>query len=253
MRIYGLKVSIPDSKKVYQFFYTPLNFIDWKTYNPIDIRYDSSAIRYIFSAYLKEFTLNDESQDISEIYKLNVATQTRLIDDIFSKSMFGDDQRFRKTIDDSIRNSKTLDGCYDFFLYQHLPLETYLGMLEQDAETRAHVIGMLEQHRDVNVAERFNFAVANNTPVDLTSNKEEFARKLKRHKKTGVWNNPVKQNGQAPDLPSDEKLPPNIANMIAASRAALKDSLTTGGQQNKKPAFDWRSDERNFTSPDNME
>ena len=80
MRIYGIKLKksdgVNDSIKV---FYTPMNFIDWKTYNPATIRYDVSAVRYIISTYVKEYLINDEARDINDILNLDVAKQKYII------------------------------------------------------------------------------------------------------------------------------------------------------------------------------
>lgn len=246
MRIYGIKLKRSDgANDSIKVFYTPMNFIDWKTYNPATIRYDVSAVRYIISTYVKEYLINDDPRDINEILNLDVAKQKYIIDMIFSNSIFGNGDKFRSLIDESITQSKTLDGCYDYFLYIHLDINTYLTMLEQDAETRAHIIGILEQRRNINVKNRFESAIENNMPVDLTSTEEEYKKIMKQYKRTGRMVPPTVLKS-----PVSDKLPENMKAMAAESRELLAAQLRgeAPAAAKEKRAFNWQDDELNFNT-----
>lgn len=251
MKKYCLKlksVKSPDSDPVYLYF-TAMSYFDWKLYNHTTSRYDPATIRYLFDTYLKEMTVGSEPRDIREFLEYPVAHQKLLIDEMFEKSLFSSPEKFRELVDRSSSESLTLAGCYDYFLYIHLPLETYIMLLDYNAEARAHIIALLEQQKAVNVMSRFETAVKNKIPVNLTLSDENYKKVLQKYRKTGVFNPNIQQGDPA----FDEKLPPNVKTMVNESRAALSEQLGMRPATGTKRPFNWQADEFNISRNVDME
>ena len=245
MRIYCLKLSSQrkDAGDDVFLYYTPMSYLDWRTYGNPSVRYDPPTVRYLFELYLKEMTVGTEKVDPVEFRSYPVAHQKLLIDNMFEKSSFGDTDKFIKMVESAKSDSLTLPGCYDYFLFTNLGIESYISLLEQDADVRAHIISMMEQQTGISVKKRFETAVSLNIPVNLRASNEEYNKILQRYKKTGALSHTLPQVSDG----FTDKLTGDMSVMVAESRAALAEKLDARNNNLKRPAFNWERDESNFS------
>ena len=177
--------------------------------------------------------------------------QDTIVGAMFTKSGFDmDDEEYSELISKLERKSRTLMGCYDYFLFMHGGLEFYTRCLELDSRTRAQIIMLMEKTTGISVKKRFHDSVTLETPLDLVSENSKYEGKMRTDMRSGRVQK-THRDGTLPDGTEQvkENLPPDLNQMLNSSRSALERELRNASA-GKRKAFDWQADEAAITGVD---
>lgn len=261
MQEYGIQVSDSVGQRMNVYF-MPMSYIDWVKYSDAGVASskDPSVVRYLLKTYItrtftNEYDNNGDpvqvegSADI--ICDMPPGVQDTIVGAMFTKSGFDmDDEEYSELISKLERKSRTLMGCYDYFLFMHGGLEFYTRCLELDSRTRAQIIMLMEKTTGISVKKRFHDSVTLETPLDLVSENSKYEGKMRTDMRSGRVQK-THRDGTLPDGTEQvkENLPPDLNQMLNSSRSALERELRNASA-GKRKAFDWQADEAAITGVD---
>jgi len=255
MKQHGVRIKRKkDGQEVFlDVFHLSLSYMDWAIYAGSTDLFDPATVRYLLTQYVVRAVDNGKELTIQELLAEDMSVIENVISNIVKKSIFQSPEEFDKLLAALESKSRTLFGCYDLFIYQHLGIDSYLRMLDVDAEARIQIVMMLEKITGINVRERFDEAVAKTIPLDLMSTPDQYKRSMKKYgaprPQTGEKRrsplDEFRDTSKERPSPSKEKMPSNIDAMLAESRSALADALNAGRKKPppEKPVFNWHKDQ----------
>lgn len=249
MQEFGIKI-VDSTGQALSVYFMPLSYIDWVKYSDMGVASinDPSVSRYILKTYVTR-ALSIGTSDTSEIpietlCEMPPSIQHKILEAIVNKSGFDmEDSQYSEVITKLERKSRTLMGCYDYFIFLHGGLDFYLRCLELDSKTRAQIIMLMEKTTGISVYKRFNDSIKMETPLDLVSENSKYEGKVRSDMRSGR----IQPQKRASSLPEGthqvrDNVPPDLGQMIAHSRSTLENDLRAG-QRKKKQSFNWQEDE----------
>jgi hypothetical protein len=264
MKQYGVRIKRKkDGKESYMdVFHLPLSYMDWAVYSGSKELFDPATIRYLLNQYVVRVIEEGAELSINQLLESDMSIIETVIGNMIKKSIFQNQDDFTQLVMSLDKASRTLSGCYDLFIFQHLGPDFYLRMLEADAYTRAQVIMMVEKTTGISVKERFDEAVAKNIPLDIMSSPDQYKRAMKKYgmprpnmgaRRRSPLDEFKETAKDIPIPPTKDKMPSNVDAMIADARSSLADALNAGRNktQRVKPAFDWQKDQGTFEQFEN--
>lgn len=261
MQEYGIQVSDSVGQRMNVYF-MPMSYIDWVKYSDAGVasNKDPSVVRYLLKTYVTrtfttEINSNGNAMQVEgtadSICDMPPGVQNRIIHSMFEKSGFDvEDDEYSDLIMRLERKSRTLMGCYDYFLFMHGGLEFYIRCLELDSKTRAQIIMLMEKTTGISVRKRFQDSVTLEQPLDLVSENSKYEGKMRNDMRSGRIHKTPRDNS-LPDGVEQvrENLPPDINQMLHSSRIALENEFRSASV-GKKKTFDWQADEAAITGVD---
>lgn len=258
MKEFGASVSIGKDRSILV-FYLPLSYSDWTKYTDTlgGVDPDPASVRYIFEKYITRAHLT-EGDTTTEITPHNIALEGPAVVEVITKAMgaksgFGNIEQFKKTLTDLELKSRTLMGAYDYFIFVHLGMESYMQCLDMDITNRAQIIIVLEKHTGISVSSRFDDSLNYNIPLDLIEENDKYENGLRQMMKKGkIDRGPKRRPKQTmPEGTTQTQVrePADRHSMIDASRSALEQEMTIANKNKelKERHFNWSRDEQSIS------
>jgi hypothetical protein len=212
----------------YVFTYTELDYLEYLNY-----AWDKNNPRYmsmILKSHVETYTYNNETKPFNiNDFEDKPGILINLTNEIYRKSeyeylMGPDGMKDQLTILSTY--TRTKEGMYDLFIFYHLGLEGW-KQSRISYEERLKLINLIQETTAVNLEERWNEAIRQNKPVDITVRTEK--EKAAQQKISKEDQKKLEETGHSIE----------IAQQIGDH---LKTKIEQDKRAPKKPYYNWQDD-----------